>query len=58
MHDLAQALALADDVLLLHEGQPFYDGPADGLTGSGAIERAFGVRPVTREGVQFERIST
>ena len=58
MHDLAQALALADDVLLLHGGQPFYDGPADGLTGSGAIERAFGVRPVTREGVQFERIRT
>ena len=56
MHDLAQALALADDVLLLAEGKPLYDGPADGLTGSGAIERAFGVRPVTREGVQFERI--
>lgn len=56
MHDLAQALALADDVLLLCGGQPLYDGPADGLTGSGAIEQAFGVRPVTREGVQFERI--
>ena len=56
MHDLAQALALADDVLLLCGGQPLYDGPVDGLTGSGAIERAFGVRPVTREGVQFERI--
>ena len=56
MHDLAQALALADDVLLLAGGKPLYDGPADGLTGSGAIERAFGVRPVTREGVQFERI--
>lgn len=56
MHDLAQALALANDVLLLCGGQPLYDGPADGLTGSGAIERAFGVRPVTREGVQFERI--
>ena len=54
MHDLAQALALADDVLLLCGGQPLYDGPADGLTGSGAIELAFGVRPVMREGVQFE----
>ena len=56
MHDLAQALALADDVLLLHEGRPLYDGPSDGLIGSGAIERAFGVQPVLREGVQFERL--
>lgn len=57
MHDLAQALTLADDVLLLHEGQPLYDGPADGLVPSGAIERAFGVKPVWREGVQFDCLS-
>lgn len=56
MHDLAQALSLADDVLLLHEGQPLYDGPADGVVPSGAIERAFGVRPVRRESVQYERL--
>ena len=56
MHDLAQALSLADDVLLLHEGQPLYDGTADGVVPSGAIEQAFGVRPVLRESVQFERI--
>ena len=56
MHDLAQAIAFADDALLLHKGEPLYDGPADGLIPSGAMERAFGVRPVLREGVQFERL--
>ena len=56
MHDLAQAIALADDALLLHKGEPLYDGPADGLVPSGAMERVFGVRPVLREGVQFERL--
>ena len=56
MHDLAQAIVHADDALLLHKGEPLYDGPADGLIPSGAMERAFGVRPVLREGVQFERL--
>ena len=54
MHDLSQALSLADDVLLLHGGVPLYDGPAGGLLASGAIERAFSVYPVLRETLAFE----
>ena len=54
LHDLAQAVALADDVLVLQHGTALYDGPAMQLPDSGVLERAFGVRPVLREGLQFE----
>lgn len=55
LHDLTQALQLCDHVLLLHEGRLLYDGSPAELYASGAIEAAFGVRPVRREGVFFER---
>lgn len=56
MHDVPQALTLADDALVLHEGRALYAGPADCLADSGAIEAAFGVRAAIRPTLTFERI--
>lgn len=56
LHDLTQAVSLCDRALLLHEGRLLFDGPAEALYDSGTIETAFGVRPVRRQGVSFERL--
>ena len=56
LHDLTQAVSLCDRALLLHEGRLLFDGPAEDLYESGAIETAFGVRPVRRQGVFFEHL--
>ena len=56
LHDLTQAVSVCDHALLLHEGRLLFDGPAEALYESGTIETAFGVRPVRRQGVSFERL--
>ncbi len=43
LHDLAEAIDLADRILLLENGRIAYDGDADGCLSSGVLERVFGV---------------
>ena len=56
MHDLAMVPEICDSVIVMREGGIIYDGPASGLYNTDAVERAFGVRAVRRDGVRFERI--
>jgi len=56
LHDLAMVPEVCDDVIVMHQGGIVYDGPACGLYETDAVERAFGVRAVRRNGIGFERI--
>lgn len=56
LHDIAQAVALCDRILLIDRGQALYDGPADGLYASGAIEQTFRVSPVPNSAPSFRRL--
>ena len=56
LHDLALVPDVCDDVIVMQEGGIIYDGPASGLLETEAVERAFGVRAVRREGFGFERV--
>lgn len=55
LHDLALVPDVCDDVIVMQQGGMIYDGPASELYDTDAVERAFGVRAVRREGVFFER---
>lgn len=55
LHDLALVPEVCDDVIVMREGGIIYDGPASELYETDAVERAFGVRAVRREGIFFER---
>jgi len=55
LHDLALLLRACDSVLLVHNGGIAFDGPVPRLFASGLIEQAFGVKPVYKEGITFER---
>ncbi len=55
LHDIGQALSLCDRAALLHGGRLLFCGePEDGAL-LPAVERAFGVRALRREGIAFER---
>lgn len=56
MHDIDLAIQYCDDVLVMRGGGLIHSGPAAALTGSGAIESAYGVRPSPTPGIRFERI--
>lgn len=55
LHDLSLLPKASDRVLLLHEGRLAFDGNAASLFESGAIEAAFGIKPVCKEGITFEK---
>lgn len=57
LHDLNQALSLCDEVHLLHRGRLLFSGEPQALAESRAIETAFGVRPITREGLDFDLLT-
>ena len=54
LHDLNQAMALCDQVQVLSRGQLLYTGSPAHMPTSGAIEAAFGVRPIPHKGFEFE----
>lgn len=56
LHDIAQAVELCDRILLIDNGQPLYNGPANGLYASGMIEQAFHVKPTPGSAVSFRRL--
>ena len=58
LHDIAQALWLCDRVALIHEGRLRFTGAPSDDALLCAVERAFGVRAVRREGIAFERMPT
>ena len=55
LHDLSLVPDVCDDVIVMRQGGIAYAGPASELYQTDAVERAFGVRAVRREGVFFER---
>lgn len=57
LHDLSQALSLCDHVILLHQGILRYSGSPQALLDSGNIQAVFGVQPVMRTEICFERMS-
>lgn len=50
LHDLTQALQIADKVVVLKDGEMIYQGTADEVYESGSLQKAFGV--------QMERVHT
>lgn len=57
VHDLPLLWDNCDRVIVLNKGRKAFDGNAHDLIESGVFEKAFGLRPVLREGVALERIS-
>lgn len=49
MHDLSQALSVADNVLLMDRGEQIYLGDAKGLVDSGLIQKIMKVKPFNVE---------
>mgnify|MGYP005766609665 CR=1 FL=1 len=57
LHDIGQALSLCDRVALIHEGRLRFIGTPSDPGVLPAVELAFGVRAIRREGISFERMS-
>ena len=55
LHDIDQALALCDRAALLHGGRLLFSGGPEEAALLPAVESAFGVRVLRREGIAFER---
>lgn len=56
LHDLPLALKLSDEIAVLHEGRLLRAGTPEEILGSGAIERAYGIkiRPIqTEDGTDY-----
>lgn len=56
LHDIDLAAEVCDDIIVMRRGDAIYSGKAASLFDSGALERAYGVRPLPRTGTRFERI--
>lgn len=56
MHDIGMAERICDGVIVMQHGGVIYNGSARELVESGAIENAYGVRPVHGGGIGFERM--
>ena len=55
LHDLALIPEWCDRAMVMHAGKLIFDGPAQEMVSSGAIEEAFGVRPVLKQRLAFEK---
>ena len=55
LHDLSLLPKASDQVLLLHESSLAFQGDVPTLFAGGMIETAFGVKPVCKEGILFEK---
>jgi len=56
LHDIDLAMQYCEDAVVMCGGRIIHTGPANELADSGAIEAAYGVRPVPGAGVRFGRI--
>ena len=56
LHDIDLAAAVCDNVIVMQRGGVVYSGAAAALFDSGALEQAYGVRPLPGTGTRFERI--
>lgn len=57
LHDLNQAFSLCDEVQLLHKGRLLSAGSPSLLAEDEAVSQVFGVRPVRREGLDFDLLA-
>lgn len=56
LHDIDLAAEVCDHIIVMHSGGAIYSGAAATLFDSGALERAYGVRPLPGAGARFERM--
>ena len=56
LHDIDLAAQVCDHIIVMQRGGVVYSGVAAALFGSGALERAYGVRPLPGAGTRFERM--
>lgn len=56
LHDIDLAAEVCDHIIVMQRGGVVHSGAAATLFESGALERAYGVRPLPGAGTRFERI--